>query len=148
MIIFLSLNLNNYLFSIYNMEQKKKDLDMGLSSEKKMLFRIKELFGKNIEMTNQYDIFDYTNETYQIELKTRRCRSTDYADIMVGLNKVEIAEETEDKTSVFLWKLIDGLYMWEYNPKQYTVRMGGTSRRGRDERKHCAFIPTQYLVKV
>jgi len=35
MIIFLSLNLNNYLFSIYKMEQKKKDLDMGISSEKK-----------------------------------------------------------------------------------------------------------------
>jgi len=130
------------------MEQKKKDLDMGLSSEKKMLFRIKELFGKDIKQTGLYDIFDYTNKTYQIELKTRRCRSTDYADIMVGLNKLEIAEETEDKISVFLWKMIDGLYMWEFNPKQYTVRMGGTSRRGRNERKHCAYIPMIYLVKV
>ena len=99
-------------------------------------------------MTNQYDIFDYTNKTYQIELKTRRCCSTDYADIMIGLNKLEIAEETKDKVSIFLWKMTDGLFMWEYNPKQYTVRMGGTSRRGRNERKFCGYVPMMYLVKV
>jgi len=130
------------------MEQKKKDLDMGLSSEKNLLFRIRELFGKDIKQTGLYNIFDYTNKTYNIELKTRRCRSTDYADIMIGLNKLEIAEETKDKVSIFLWKLIDGLFMWEYNPKQYSVRMGGTSRRGRNERKQCAYIPVMYLVKV
>ena len=130
------------------MEMKKKDLELGLSSEKNLLFRIKELFGKDIIQRSQYDIFDYTNQTYQIELKTRRCRSTDYADIMIGLNKLEIAEETKDKVSIFLWKMTDGLFMWEYNPKQYTVRMGGTSRRGRNERKFCGYVPMMYLVKV
>jgi len=127
---------------------KKADLKFGLSSEEKMLFRIREIFGKDIERTGLYDIFDYENKTYQIELKTRRCKSTDYYDIMIGLNKLEIAETTENKKSIFLWKMNDGLYMWEFNKNQYTIRMGGTNRRGRNERKYCGFVPMKYLIKV
>ena len=130
------------------MEIKKQDLQLGLSSEKKMIFRIRELFGKDIERNGLYDIFDYENEKYQIELKTRRIRSTDFADIMIGLNKLQIAEKTENKKSIFLWKMVDGLFMWEFNKNQYSVRMGGTCRRGKDERKFCGFVPTEYLIKV
>jgi len=130
------------------MEIKKADLKMGLKSEADMLFRIREIFGKDIERTGLYDIFDYENETYQIELKTRRISCCDFADIMIGLNKLEIAETTENKKSIFLWKMTDGLFMWEFNKKQYTIRMGGTSRRGRNERKYCGFVPTKYLIKV
>jgi len=84
------------------MEQKKKDLKFGLNSEKNTLFKIRELFGEDIERTNQYDIFDYENETYQIELKTRRkIKSSSYYDIMIGLNKIEIAEKTKNKISGF-----------------------------------------------
>lgn len=130
------------------MEIKKKDLQLGLSSEEKMLFRIKEMYGEDIERTGLYDIFDYENETYQIELKTRRCKSTDYYDIMIGLNKLEIAETTKNKKSIFLWKMVDGLFMWEFNKKQFSIRLGGTCRRGYDERKYCGFVPMKYLIKV
>ena len=130
------------------MEIKKRDLQMGLSSEKKMLFRIKELFGKDIERNGLYDIFDYENETHQLELKTRRIRSTDFEDIMIGLNKLQVAETTENKKSIFLWKMVDGLFMWNFNKNQYSVRIGGTSRRGKSELKYCGFVPTEYLIKV
>ena len=121
-------------------KKKEKDLLFGLTSEEVLLFRIRELFGN--------DIFDYENENYQIELKTRRIVSKAYKDIMIGLNKLEIAEATKDKKSIFLWKMNDGLFMWEFNSKQYEVRMGGRKDRGRDERKFCGFVPTEFLKKV
>ena len=131
------------------MEQKKRDLKFGLNSEKNTLFKIRELFGEDIERTNQYDIFDYENESYQIELKTRRkMKSSSYYDIMIGLNKIEIAEKTKNKISVFLWKLNDGLFVWKFNKNQYSVRMGGRCDRGRDERRFCAYVPIKYLGKV
>tara|TARA_R110002020_G_scaffold354671_1_gene567405 strand:+ start:305 stop:700 length:396 start_codon:yes stop_codon:yes gene_type:complete len=129
-------------------KKKEKDLLFGLTSEEVLLFRIKELFGKDVERTGLYDIFDYENENYQIELKTRRIVSKAFKDIMIGLNKLEIAETTKNKKSIFLWKMNDGLFMWEFNKNQYEVRMGGTQKRGLDERKFCGFVPTHYLKKV
>jgi len=130
------------------MEQKRKDLLFGLTSEEIMLFRIRELFGKDVKRNGLYDIFDYENKKYQIELKTRRIVSKTYKDIMIGLNKLEVAETTKDKKSIFLWKMNDGLFMWEFNLNQYEIRMGGTQKRGRDERKYCGFVPMEYLKKV
>ena len=145
MIIFLSLNLNNYLFSIYNMEQKKLDLKLGLSSEKKLLPKFKEIFGNSLEQNNQYDIFDYENENFMIELKTRRIRHNQFYDLQVGLNKLELAFQTKDKISVIVWNCIDGLYYWIPKAKEFSVRMARSTKRGRIEEQLCAFVPRKYI---
>lgn len=129
-------------------QKKKEDLQMGLHSEENLLFRIRELYGQDIERTGLYDIFDYENENFMIELKTRRIKSTDYDDIMISLYKLQIAEITENKTSIFLWKMKDGLFMWRFNKKQFSIRMGGTCRRGKDERKYVGYVLTKFLTKV
>jgi len=127
------------------MEIKKKDLQLGLSNEKKLLPKFKEIFGDDLEQNNQYDVFDYENETYMLELKTRRIRHNQFYDLQIGLNKLEFAFKTKDKISVIVWDCIDGLYYWIPKARQFTVRMGGTSRRGCWEKKLCAFVPHKYI---
>ena len=127
------------------MEMKKRDLQMGFSNEKKLLPKFKKIFGDDLEQNNQFDIFDYENEKYQIELKTRRIRHNQFYDLQVGLNKLEFAFKTKDKISVIVWDCIDGLYYWIPKARQFTVRMGGTQKRGWNEEKLCAFVPNKYI---
>jgi len=124
---------------------KKADLKMGLSNEKKLLPKFKEIFGNDLEQNNQYDVFDYENETFMLELKTRRIRHNQFYDLQVGLNKLEVAFQTKDKISVIIWDCIDGLYYWIPKAKEFKVRMGGTNRRGKLEEKLCAFVPCKYI---
>lgn len=127
---------------------KQKDLKFGFNSENNLLTKMKELFGSDIEKTGRYNIFDFENDNYLIELKTRRIYSNQYKDIMIGLNKIKKAQNTKLKICVFLWKLKDGLFMWEFNDKEYTTRLGGRCDRGVDERKIVAFIPMNILKKI
>jgi hypothetical protein len=126
---------------------KNIDLLFGFKSENILLNKIKKLYGQNIKKTNMYHIFDYENENYLIELKTRRIFYNQYKDIMIGLNKLKFAE-TSEKKCIFLWKMKNGLYMWEFNKNNYSVRMGGRCDRGIDERKMCGYIDTKLLIKV
>jgi len=127
------------------MEQKKRDLKFGMDSETYLLPKFKEIFGNNLEQNNQYDIFDYENENFMIELKTRRIRHDQFYDLQIGLNKLEFAFQTKDKISVIVWNCIDGLYYWIPKAKQFDVRMGGTQKRGWNEKKLCAFVPCKYI---
>ena len=126
---------------------KNIDLLFGFKSENILLNKIKKLYGQNIKKTNMYHIFDYENENYLIELKTRRIFYNQYKDIMIGLNKLKFAE-TSEKKCIFLWKMKNGLYMWEFKKNNYSVRMGGRCDRGIDERKMCGYIDTKLLIKV
>ena len=87
----------------------------------------------------------YLEKKYQIELKTRRIRHDQFYDLQIGLNKLEMAFQTKDKISVIVWSCIDGLYYWIPKTKQFTVRMGGTVKRGWNEEKLCAFVPNKYI---
>ena len=124
---------------------KKKDLQLGFSNEKKLLPKFKKIFGNDLEQNNQFDIFDYENKKYQIELKTRRIRHNQFYDLQIGLNKLEIAFQTKNKISVIVWNCIDGLFFWIPKAKQFNVRMGGTKKRGWNEEKLCAFVPCNYI---
>lgn len=126
-------------------EIKKKDLQMGIAEEKKLLPKFKQIFGNNLEQNNQYSIFDYENENFMIELKTRRIRHDEFYDLQIGLNKLEVAFQTKNKTSIIVWNCIDGLYYWIPKAKQFSVRLGGTNRRGKLEKKLCAFVPCKYI---
>ena len=70
--------------------------------------------------------------------------------IMIGLNKIEEAEKNYKIHNYYmLWLCEDGLYSWLYNPnKNYVIKMGGRNDRGFDERKMCAYIPTEDLTLI
>lgn len=133
--------------SVYN-NNLKKDLIYGFKCEDKLLDTIRQKWGKDIIKTNKWATFDFEDDNTQLELKNRRCKSTTYPSMMIGLNKILKAEKTTDKKSIFLWNLNDGLFYWDYNKDEYDVGYGGRCDRGKDERKTTAFIPMEHLIKV
>ena len=125
-------------------EQKRKDLYLGLSMEKILQPVLENKFGK-LNATKLYDVFDYENEKFCIELKTRRVSFGDYPSLMFGYNKIKKAEKIKDKDVYFFFKLKDGLYYWKYNDTQYEKKLGGRNDRGFNEYKDCVYIKNEFI---
>lgn len=117
-----------------------------------------ELHGEDIKKTkNKYNVVDYINDKWVCELKSRRYSIHDFADLMIGKNKIEEAEKAykneNHKSYRFYFTMKEGIYYWDfqYNPENdeddmiYYFGMGGRTDRGIDERKECAYIFTENL---
>jgi hypothetical protein len=122
----------------------KKDFEYGLKQEETLFNIIKEKFGDDIKMTSKKSIFDFENDKYLIELKSRNCLSITYPDTMVGNNKLIYASQSE-KECYFLFNFKDGLFYWKYNEDDINkglvkIKSGGRCDRGKIEINQYAFI--------
>ncbi len=127
-------------------EQVKRymDLNQGLRMEDALHPVLENKFGK-LNKTKQYDTFDFINDKYVLELKTRNINYGQYPSLMFGKNKLDEAKKINDKDIYFLFKLKDGLYYWQYKEGEYKIAKGGRRDRGKDEIKDCCFIDNEYL---
>ncbi len=117
-----------------------KDYEKGISNEDRVLeFLNKDNVNKFCKCSKNYE-FDFMNLEYIIELKSRRNNFNKYPSTMCGYNKLKIAEENPDNKYKFLFLFTDGLYEWEYNKDEYTVKKGGRKDRGKFEYKDYAYI--------
>lgn len=121
-----------------------QDLNQGLKMEDALHPIFENKFGK-LNKTNKYDVFDFINEKYVIELKTRNVKYGQYPSLMFGKNKLDAAKLIKDKEIYFFFKLTDGLYYWKYKEGEYKIAKGGRKDRGRSEIKDCIFIDNEYL---
>ena len=134
--------------------RKQKDLEFGNYYERKVIEWLNENDYSNDKLKfykNPYNVMDMCNSTNIIELKTRRIKHNQYPDLMIGLNKIEEAENNsnDDILYTMLFLCNDGLYGWScMDGKTYSVRMGGRCDRGKDERKICAFLPCEDLFLI
>ena len=85
-----------------------------------------------------------------IELKTRRINKWDFNDIMISKNKIKHAIKLLHKgyKVFFFWKFKDELCFYDLPkrlPSCIREDLGGTTKRGYDERAKCYFIPTSLL---
>lgn len=125
---------------------KDNDLTFGLRQEDIQQKHIETITGKLIK-SNQYDTFDYFNDEYIVELKSRRCNHNKYETTMIGYNK--ILKATQNKTYLFFFKFEDGLYYHKYDPlKRYSVKVGGRCDRGVPEYRDYLYIPIKDLFLV
>ena len=101
-----------------------------------------------IRNQNKYEVFDYESNTTLVELKTRRCYSYSFKDIMMNHSKIELARITT-KNCYFVFKFVDGIYYWKYD-KEVELRtdINGRRDRGINEQKQFHYIPTNLLKKV
>lgn len=71
----------------------------------------------------RFSIFDFYNDEYLIELKTRTNTYNKYPTTMVSMNKIEYKDP---RKKVFYFKFLDGLYRWnmdtEYDIQEYNGR--------------------------
>ena len=117
-----------------------KDYEKGISNEDRVLeFLNKDNVNKFCKCSKNYE-FDFMNLEYIIELKSRRNNFNKYPSTMCGYNKLKIAEENPDNKYKFLFLFTDGLYEWEYNKDEYTIKKGGRKDRGKLEYKDYAYI--------
>lgn len=97
---------------------------------------------------NKYSKFDYEGETALVELKTRRIKSTDYLDYMIGGNKLDYAL-TSGKKAYFVYKFLDGVFFWQYDSSVYLRSdINGRQDRGRDERQKICYLPANLFVRL
>lgn len=117
-----------------------KDYNLGKKCENKVLDYLNNTLHYNLICNSQNSEFDFSNDKYNIELKTRNNNYSKYPDTMVGYNKIKIAEEDITKQYKFLFLFQDGLYCFDFQKDKYRIRNGGRQDRGKFEYKQYAFI--------
>ena len=134
--------------------KKTNDLKFGLNSEDTSKKYLEEKFGK-LEKTDKYNKFDFVNDKYKIELKTRKCNFGQYPDLQFELGKIEEGKkyllENPDNEVYFIWRCInegwgkEAFYYWKYKEDEYFEGEGGRFDRGYGEWKTLAKIKNQYI---
>ena len=137
---------------------KTADLEFGKKNEEINLPMLKNIFGEDLEKTKaKYCPRDFENKNYYVEQKSRKCKSTDYEDYMIGVNKIDDALKA-DRKYVIVYSFTDGLFFYEFNKNDIgngiERRLGGRMDRldssGNlvDERKECAFIHKRLFTRL
>jgi hypothetical protein len=98
--------------------------------------------------SNRYAVFDFESDEYLVELKTRRCKSTQYKDVMMNAPKINKAQKT-DKKVIFVYNFLDGIYYWEFD-KNVELRhdMNGRMDRGMYEEQIMYYIPINLMRRL
>lgn len=103
-------------------QEINKRVKFGLSQEKFLYNQLNNIFGNLNKFDNKYSRFDFYNNEYLIELKSRNCKYNSYPSSMVGLNKLQYKDSLNRK-KVFIFNFIDGVYRWnadtEYQIKKF-----------------------------
>lgn len=126
----------------------KNDYATGLKSENEMMPILINYFNRDIKKTfNKYCKYDFEDNEYKYELKTRNNKYSTYPTTIVGCDKI-----TNNKI-IFLFKFIDGLYYIEYNEEQFKqFEKKPFVRNSRsdfiDIKKDYLFIPINFLNKI
>ena len=139
----------------YTMNNKKQqDLKFGFSSEDTSKMYLERRFGV-LDKTDKYNKFDFVNDKYKVELKTRKCKFGDYPDLQFEVGKIVEAKkyllENPEREVYFIWRCIKdgwdekGFYYWKYNEDEYFEGEGGRVDRGAGEWKILAKIKNEYI---
>jgi|TARA_R110002050_G_scaffold32181_2_gene82954 hypothetical protein len=128
-----------------NNPQYLADMSFGFGEEDIIQPLLEEHFGK-LNKLDKYNPFDFENDDYIIEVKSRRINHDKYNSLMFNYSKIEKLEGYEDKKpAIFVFNCEDGIYYWEYDSSQFTIGRGGRCDRGCNEYSRMAYVSTEYL---
>lgn len=136
--------------------KRMKDISWGERQEEYKLPILQTFFGDDIESTKEkygsHFEFDYYNDNYFIEMKSRRCRFGDYPTLIFGENKLikgdELLRENPALKIYYIWNCRDALYFWEHRSSPYSVKLNGRNDRGANEYDYCVNVRNQYIKKL
>jgi hypothetical protein len=126
-------------------QQYQSDLQFGLTAELDVKNNLENEFG-SLTQLDKYNPFDFENDEYLIELKSRRINHNQYPTTMVNLSKLKRTENTT-KQRVIVFNYMDGLYKWTVDDN-YTTGIGGRCDRGLDEYSQMAYIDINNLTLI
>lgn len=117
----------------------------GIEQQKIVLPIIKQFFNRNIiEHTSQYAKYDFSDDQYDYELKSRTNTLNRYPTTMITLNKLQ------DKPLILLFKFTDRLAYIEYDKTlfdTFEVKQFSRAQQKWDEKSH-VYIPIEYLKVI
>ena len=133
-----------------------EDYTFGINNEERVLSRLNEHLNTSLQRRGGYAVFDYENpmKTIYAELKTRRIPHNRYSTAIIGANKVDGCEVSNEKKYVFVFAYTDGLFMIEYNKELFDTfeRDDNFTRGARPDHSNNAqkivLVPTNLLTKI
>jgi hypothetical protein len=127
----------------------KADYNLGTKNEIMILPKLINYFKRDIVKTNgMYDKFDFKDDEYFYELKTRTNTYKSYPTTLIPFDKIE-----DGKKIILLFNFTDGLYYIEYNKMVFDTFEKKEFKRGyrydiNDIKKDYYFIPIEYLISI
>ena len=125
--------------------QYQSDLEFGLNAEIILKNTLENEFGF-LNQLDKYNPFDYENDDYLIELKSRRINHNKYPTAMVNLSKI-LKTNNSNKQRVIVFNYMDGLYKWIVDDN-YNAGIGGRNDRGLSEYSEMAYIDINNLTLI
>jgi hypothetical protein len=125
----------------------KMDYQNGKQKEEEVLPKIKNYFEREIQKsTERYELFDFYDEKYKYELKSRNVKYDTYPTTLIPKDKIR-------KRIIFLFNFTDGLYYIKYKKTKFSsfeckqfVR--NTRSDYNDKQKEYVYIPIECLKKI
>ena len=128
--------------------QYQSDMIFGFSEEERIQPILEAKFGA-LKKLDKYNPFDFENEVYLIEVKSRRINHNKYNTLMFSYSKIEKLEGYEDdKDAIFVFNCDDGIFYWEYDSTQFTIGKGGRCDRGCNEYTIMAYVDVKHLHQL
>ena len=130
------------MYILYNMKSfnpKTDETEMrkfGAIHENKEHEKLNEIFGLLKKHKERFSIFDFSNEKYIVELKTRTNKYDEYPTTAVSMNKIDYED---NRAKVFIFKFTDGIYRWNNDTEYETGLLF--------DKPH-AFIDINNLIKI
>ena len=129
----------------------QSDLTFGLSEEDRLKPILELKFGE-LKKLSKYSSYDFENDDYLIEQKSRRIPHNKYNSLMINYSKIRkidsmisTGELDEDKNIYFIFNCDDGIFYWEFSLHEFTLGRGGRCDRGCNEYYEMAYIPIKYI---
>jgi hypothetical protein len=125
----------------------KIDYETGKQKEDEVLPKIKNYFDRDIQKsTERYTTYDFYDEKYTYELKSRNVKYETYPTTLIPKDKIR-------KRIIFLFNFTDGLYYIKYKSKKFeNFECKEFVRNKRcdynDKQKEYVYIPIEYLKKI
>ncbi len=128
------------------------DYQLGTNAERTLLPTFNSFFATTFTPTGQYDPFDFTSPTINLELKTRTNKYKQYPTTLLPYSKIKHAASSPKRT-IFAFNFTDGLYYIEYDKSVFsaftTNEFQRTDRPGHtDRQQEYIYIPIQSLSRL
>ena len=136
--------VKNYIMPSLNNPVYKNDMKFGLTEEDKAKPILEKKYGELTKLS-KYAPFDFENDEFLIEMKSRRIKHDTYNTLMINYSKIKKIVN-DDKKVVFIFNCLDGYYYWDYNPEnEFTIGTGGRCDRGCNEYYEMAYIDIKFI---
>jgi hypothetical protein len=124
----------------------QQDFIYGIEKENEVVKKIRKFFNRDIKKNaERYAKFDFEDDEYNYELKSRKFNYSKFPTTMITENKL-----CGQKRLILLFNFTDALYYIEYDEIKFaTYERRNFSRAGIDfDRKIHVYIPINDLTKI